>query len=154
MPFEIAGTPPKITGHCHIYEGSSTDGAGAKSVPFTNRLIQDDQTIYFTFHWKQHSNSFWLAGGHWHQEVYLELMGPGEASKSGGYFKTTIAAQDVNGSFSNTIKVAPGKIKPGVYRVTCSMQYYSNFGSAGGHQPRALAAFDDLGIIKVYHEEN
>lgn len=154
MPFEVSGLTVNVNAHCHLREFKSTANAPelptAPPAPGTvasNRIIQEDQPFQILFHWNQRGVGTWaLAAGDWNCEIFLEQMGPGEATNAAGYFSTTVSGNAAAGFYAAKIDVPRNTVAPGVYRVVCSMQLVV----AG--QPRALAGFDDLGLIRVIAE--
>lgn len=154
MPFEVSGLNVNVTAHCHLREFKST--ANAPEVPTapippgtiaSNNVIQKDQPFQILFHWNQGGPGVWALGaGDWLLEVFLEKMGPGEATVPGGYFKASAAGVGTSGFYAKEINVPANTVAPGVYRVVCSMQL-----EVGG-VPKALAGFDDLGLIRVIND--
>ena len=152
--FEISGVPLLITGNCSIIEKPSAGqnpgvaAGGISPIPAggapTNRLIQTDQGFDINIDWNQAGAVWVLTAGNWVGEVFFELMGPGEAPAVS--FKTVQAGANVIGAQTIQVPVNAGQLPPGQYRVTCSLQFYV----AG--LPKAIAAFEDLGLIKVYAE--
>ncbi len=133
----------------NILEKASTAGAPGSplSPTVSNQLIQLDQPFEIKFDWDQIAGSFLLNGGHWKFDVYLELMGPGEATVAGGHFSGTTPASATNGSKTYTLSVNQNTVAAGTYRITVAQQFYSL------GQPRALAMFGDIGLVKFYEEQ-
>lgn len=154
MPFEVSGLNVNVNAHCHIREfDSPTNAPEVPTAPvppgtiWSNRMIQADQPFQILFHWNQGGSGVWAIGaGIWRFEIFLELMGPGEAPVPKGYFTTTQAGNSSPGFYAQKIDVPANTVVPGVYRVVCSMQLVV------GGVPKALAGFDDLGLIRIYDE--
>lgn len=152
--FEISGVPLLISGNCSIIEKPSTGqnpgvGAGGVSpIPAvgvaTNYLIQTDQDFAVDIQWNQTGAVWMLLAGNWVGEVFFELMGPGEAPAVA--FQTPLAGSNTIGTQKLQVPISAGQLPAGQYRVTCSLQFYVS------GAPKAIAAFEDLGLIKVYDE--
>ena len=127
--------------HCHFIERPSV--ANAPEGPLNNRLVQIDQPVTIRFHWTQTSGSWVLPGGFWRLECYLEDLGPTENS---GYFFIDVAGDGTNGFKQQDLNIPAGSIPPGVYDVTCAMQFWQ------GGNPKALAGFDSMGKYRFYRE--
>ena len=154
MPFEVSGLNVNVNAHCHLREfDSPTNAPEVPTAPpppgtiWSNKMIQKDQAFQILFHWTQNGPGvFAIGAGDWLLEVFLEKMGPGEAPVPKGYFKVSIPGVGNPGFYAKEINVPAGTVDPGIYRVVCSMQLVV------GNVPKALAGFDDLGLIRVYDE--
>ena len=142
--FEITSLPTLITGNCQIIEGPSSASAPADPAGGgpTNKFVQTDQPFRIQFNWNQISNS-WILNGNWEFRVEFELRGPGEAPFG---FSATLASTPLNGVYIHDINVPAASLIPGIYDVSCSMQFYS------GGNPKPIVAFEDLEAICVYQE--
>lgn len=154
LELAISSEDLRAKAFCKILEKHST--AGFEEVPQivapresvkTNRMIQYDQ------HW---SVKFWLwvAGplaclldcGYWQFKVVFELMGEGETS-----FSPETIVQDIGKpghKYQSEVNIAPGSLRPGVYRVICCLQYYFKDG-----RPGPIAGFEDKGLVKIFEDK-
>ena len=150
MPLEFSISPldtqnPTVK----LLEGASTEAMpGVSIAPYhSNKLIQTDQPFKIVFGWDQVENSIMLQGGTWHFDIYLEQMGPGEATSAAGHFTGTQAANPNDGLQSFTKHVGANVVAPGLYRLTVCQQYYH------GTTPLALVMFGDVGLVRFYKEQ-
>ncbi len=144
----------RIKGSCKIYEQASTGGFDeVPSIEYpdtfaaTNKMIQTDQSWFVEFKWKVFGPlACLLDGGKWKTKVILEWMGGSETNLS-----PEATVQDVGypgHEYVTRLQVQPYALQPGVYRVTCCLQYYLQNGSPG-----PIAAFHDQGLIKIYQNK-
>lgn len=154
--FEAATDPNDlfVKGSCWILEGQSTAGFEEEpNIPPTatygssNKMIQLDQSFALSFKWTVYGKLACLLDcGYWKCQVFFEQMGGGETA-----FNPEENVQDVGHpghSYEALVKVQPGALQPGVYRVICCLQYHLKDGSPG-----PIAAFEDRGLIKIYQDK-
>ena len=150
MPLEFQIPPLDIqNANVQLLEGASTAGlSGSPLDPDpSNKLIQTDQPFKVKIGWEQVANSWMIAGGTWHFDIYLEQMGPGEAPLAGGHFTGTQAVDPTDGVKSFTKEVSAYDVAPGLYRVTVCQQLYNQ------NEPRAVVMFGDIGLVRFYEEQ-
>lgn len=125
-------------------EGSSTAGFKEGTV---QRLIQKDQPINIKVSWKTSGLLCPFIAGKWRVEVYLEKMGKGEYN--GNNIDGSLDYDPNKRNHQLTISVPENTIDKGTYRVVVCLSLLAK-DSGQTHGP--LAAFADLGIVKVYEE--
>ncbi|MCO6480248.1 MAG: hypothetical protein J5I94_26650 [Phaeodactylibacter sp.] len=144
--FEFVTTPVTIS-NANVELKEHQDATSTASGPITplasNLLLETDQPFDIEFTWDQDAGSFWMAGGNWSFDVWLEEMGPGEG---GAHYTGNVAAIPVDGpGYTFVLNVPLAQVPTaGLYRVTVGQQ----FNSLGS--PRALAMFADIGLVRFF----
>lgn len=143
--FEFSTTPVIITSsNVLIFEhpDAPLQAPGPFAPTVSNQLIETDQPFDIRFEWTQTAGSFWLNGGNWSFDVWLEQMGPSEASVGTGHFTGNTPAGTINGNYNFTINISANIVLPGVYRIVVAQQFHSL------GQARGLAMFGDIGLVR------
>ncbi|MBK7871992.1 MAG: hypothetical protein IPJ74_15620 [Saprospiraceae bacterium] len=112
----------------------------------SNMIIQTDQPWKVKCHWHVKGSLCLIIYGKWECNVYLEEMGAGEYK--GSPFTTTIPfVNELEHAYESVVNIPANAIPPGVYRVTLSLQLLN---LSPKNAPLPVAAFSDIGLLKVY----
>lgn len=127
----------------HLHESASTDDLPHDFPPVS--IIQDDQTAYVHFLWRQRGFLTKLISTNcsWECRVYLEKMGAGEVANPAAV-NTPFVAND--GHFYSTF-VAISNLTEGAYKVVATMLL-----RGPGKSPTPIAAYEEVGILQVYRD--
>jgi len=131
-------------GHCHCFEGPSTQdfAAGAPT-----NIIQSDQPWSVVFHFSTQGLNNHIMAGKWQVQVLLEQMGGKEITLDPSFSQTEIDFISRPSSYSATLQIPQNKIPPGVYRVVGVLTFKGPLGVPG-----PIAAFADMGLVQFYKE--
>ena len=143
-----------IRAKSRILEGRSTTGFPEKPgilptqrATITNRMVQVDQAWLVEMSWQVFGPlACLLSCGFWECKLIFEQMGAGETS-----FSPRATVQDIGQAghtYQTAINIAPGSLKPGVYKVICCLQFHFENGTPG-----PIAGFEDKGFINVFEDK-
>lgn len=133
-----------VSGNVHLHEGPSTDG-GLPARPPIN-IIQDDQTAYAHFVWKQTGFliPFYSKSCTYECRIYVETMGPTEVPAN----PTPVKVNFIPVAGQNYSAVIPLKgLAPGVHKIVATLLFH-----APGGQPTTMAAYEEIGYLTVYKD--
>jgi len=127
-------------GNVHLHESASTNGLQA-AAPVN--IIQDDQTAYAHFVWKQ---TGWLASlispkCKFECTLYVEAMGKAEVNNPPSKMVSVVPV--VGQNYSSVIPISG--LAPGVYKLVGTLLFHGPTGT-----PTPIAAFDEVGYLTVY----
>ena len=134
----------KIKGHCHTWEGMSTQEWPAKA---PDQIIQLDQNWFWAVHFKQTGPLTYLMGGTWRAELFLEQMGGGEFSMPISERRIEFPFKAEEGWNYKTKQIGPRIVPAGVYRAVVSLTFRGLTG-----RPGPIAAFADMGMLQFYED--
>lgn len=155
--------PPAVlnfSGDVHMRE-QMVPPYGAVPPEMPVRIIANDQEAYVHFHLRCTGSDVYTLWGHWHFTILFERMGAGEGPASlmwsgnngtGGINGLLQPGEDV------VITIPAGYFSPvllqgqNVFRVVATVVRHRD-PISGAPLSLEIAAFTDLGLIQVYHDE-
>lgn len=131
-------------GHCHFYEGASTENW--RSAPTTN-IIQTDQPWYVLYHFNTDGLLNHIMAGEWNLELFLEKMGGEEFDLNPAYAKDRIPFVSRPYEYYKWAVIPPKEVPAGVYKAVASVTFKGPLGVPG-----PIAMFADIGMVQFYDE--
>lgn len=133
-----------LNGHCHFYEGASTETWSASSPA---NIIQTDQPWYVLYHFQTQGLLNHIMAGEWNFELFLEQMGGGEFDLNPSYAKDQMAFVSKPHLYTKWAVIPPKEVPAGVYKAVGSVTFKGPLGVPG-----PIAMFADIGLIQFYDE--
>lgn len=133
-----------LRGHCHFYEGSSTENWRTDS---PTNIIQVDQPWYILYHFRTTGLLNHLMAGTWHFRLFMEQMGGGEFTLDPAYAIDQMNFVSKPNEYYKWAIVPPKNIPEGVYKAVASVTFKGPLGVPG-----PIAAFADIGLVQFYKE--
>lgn len=129
--------------NAHLHESRSTDDLPEKTPPVN--IIQDDQTLYVHFVWRQdgHLAEIFDRDCRWECRAYIERMGQFEAPDPA---PDMVSFRRGKGVTNHGVVVISG-LPEGAYKIVATLLF-----RGPGNSATPLAAYEEIGILQVYRD--
>lgn len=144
MQSEETLTNFQFKGHCHFFEGRSTENFDDRS---PTNIIQTDQPWCVLYHFEAKGLLNHLMCGKWRLELLLEKMGGQEFDlpESLRIHELDFASQPDD--YVYVQEIPPKCVPAGVYRAVATVTF-----RGPKNVPGPIAAFADIGLVQFYEE--